>query len=96
MANAITNASINHFCTLTDTNGEFSENYSCCQEARDFKLRRDKMNSCLKDKFHGTKYFVFVFKKDGDRGSTVVMVLRYKSEGRWYNPSWCHWNFSLT
>ena len=24
----------------------------------------------------------------GDRGSTVVKVLRYKSEGRWFDPSW--------
>jgi hypothetical protein len=31
----------------------------------------------------------------GDRGSTVVKVLRYKSEGRWFNPRWCHWNFSF-
>jgi len=31
----------------------------------------------------------------GDRGSTVVNVLCYKSEGRWFDPSWCHWNFSL-
>ena len=23
-------------------------------------------------------------------------VLRYKSEGRWFDPSWCHWKFSLT
>ena len=30
------------------------------------------------------------------RGSTVVKVLCYKSEGRWLDPSWCHWNFSLT
>ena len=28
--------------------------------------------------------------------STVVKVLCYKSEGRWFDPSWCHWNFSLT
>jgi len=26
-----------------------------------------------------------------DRGSTVVKVLCYKSEGRWLDPSWCHW-----
>ena len=32
----------------------------------------------------------------GDRGSTVVKVLCYKSEGRWFDPSWCHWSFSLT
>jgi len=24
-----------------------------------------------------------------------VKVLCYKSEGRWFDPSWCHWNFSL-
>ena len=32
----------------------------------------------------------------GDRGGTVVKVLRYKSEARWFDPRWCHWNFSLT
>ena len=32
----------------------------------------------------------------GDRGGTVVKVLCYKSEGRWFDPSWFHWNFSLT
>jgi len=30
----------------------------------------------------------------GDRGSTVVKVLCHKSEGRWFNNSLCHWNFS--
>ena len=28
--------------------------------------------------------------KPGDRGGTVVKVLCYKSEGRWFDPSWCH------
>ena len=28
-----------------------------------------------------------------DRGGTVVTVLRYKSEGRWFDPSWCQWTF---
>ena len=32
----------------------------------------------------------------GDRGGTVVKVLCYKSEGRWLDSTWCHWNFSLT
>ena len=32
----------------------------------------------------------------GDRGDTVVKVLCYKSEGRWFDSRWCHWNFSLT
>ena len=31
-----------------------------------------------------------------DRGGTVVKVLCYKSEGRWFYPRWCYWNFSLT
>ena len=26
----------------------------------------------------------------------MVKMLCYKSEGRWFDPSWCHWNFSLT
>jgi len=30
----------------------------------------------------------------GDRGSTVVKVLCYKSEGRWFDPSWCQWIFN--
>jgi len=34
--------------------------------------------------------------KGGDRGGTVVKVLCYKSEDRWFDPRWCHWNFSLT
>jgi len=29
------------------------------------------------------------------RGSTVVKVLCYKSEGRWFDSRWCHWNYSL-
>jgi len=31
-----------------------------------------------------------------DRGRTVVKVICYKSEGRWFDPSWCQWNLSLT
>jgi hypothetical protein len=26
-----------------------------------------------------------------DSSSTVVKVLCFNSEGRWYDPSWCHW-----
>jgi hypothetical protein len=28
-----------------------------------------------------------------DRGGTVIKVLRYKSEGRWFDSKWRHWNF---
>ena len=31
----------------------------------------------------------------GDRGSTVVKVLCYKSEGRWFDPSCCQWIFDI-
>ena len=31
-----------------------------------------------------------------DRGSAVVKVLCNKSEGCWFDLSWCHWHFSLT
>ena len=32
----------------------------------------------------------------GDRSSTVVKVRCHKSEGRWFDSRWCHWNFLLT
>ena len=33
---------------------------------------------------------------NGNRSSTVVKVLCYNSEGRWFDCRWFHWNFSLT
>jgi len=30
-----------------------------------------------------------------NRGSTVVKVLCYILEGRWFHPSWCHLNFFI-
>ena len=38
----------------------------------------------------------FPLEVERDRGSSVVKVLCHKSEGRWFDSSWCHWNFSLT
>ena len=32
----------------------------------------------------------------GDCGGTVVKVLCYKSEGRWFDSRLCHWNFPVT
>jgi len=37
--------------------------------------------------------YPFLFIIDWDRGSTVVKVLYSKSEGRWFDPSWCQWIF---
>jgi hypothetical protein len=31
----------------------------------------------------------------GDRGSTVVKVLRYKSEDRWFDPRWCQFSIDI-
>ena len=44
------------------------------------------VHSCL-----SVSYFRTVYVYRGDRGSTVVKVLCYKSEGRWFDPSWCQW-----
>jgi len=41
----------------------------------------------LRNKFYYVRY------GPGDRGSTVVKVLCYKSEGRWFDPRWCQWIF---
>jgi len=30
-----------------------------------------------------------------NHGSTVVKVLCYKSEGRWFDPSWFQWIFDI-
>jgi len=50
--------------------------------------------------FKNIKYFTTDFtiyslspNNRGHRGSTVVKVLCYKSEGRWFDPSWCQWIF---
>ena len=40
--------------------------------------------------------FIYYYQDYGDRGGTVVKVLCYKLEGRWFHSSWCHWNVSLT
>jgi hypothetical protein len=41
--------------------------------------------------------YIYVYISVGTAdGGTVVKVLCYKSEGRWFDSRWCHWNFSLT
>jgi len=46
-----------------------------------------------KERHLRTSYYILYINLYGDRGSTVVKVLCYKSEGRWFDPSWCHWIF---
>jgi len=42
------------------------------------------------------EHFKVLLSTLGDRGGRVIKVLLYKSEGRWFDPRWCYWNFSLT
>ena len=39
--------------------------------------------------------YVRPFCRQSVRSSAVVKVLCYKSEGRWFDPSWCQWIFPL-
>ena len=54
---------------------------------RDRLVRRAGLDWCEKSRPLGC---------EGDRDGTVVNVLFYKSEGRWFDSRWYHWNFSLT
>ena len=36
------------------------------------------------------RYFGLILANKVDRNGTVVKVLCYKSEGRWFDPRWCH------
>ena len=50
-----------------------------------------------KVKYNKTKHiFIWLRATCGYRGSTVVKMLCYNSEGRGFDSRWCHWNFSLT
>ena len=37
-----------------------------------------------------------IFSRISQTHSTMVKVLCYKSEGRWFDSKWFHWNFSVT
>ena len=47
-------------------------------------------------RLHNEDYMICTQQIFGDRVGTVVKVLCYKSEGHRFDPSWCHWNFSVT
>jgi len=36
---------------------------------------------------------IIIINWNGDRGSTVVKALCYKSEDSWFDTSWCQWIF---
>jgi len=49
----------------------------------------------FKKKFRRQKVKVQLQNELGNRDSTVVKVLCYKSESRSFDSNWCHWNVSL-
>ena len=51
---------------------------------------------CNKVEFCWLKLFSLCRAKLNFCGLPNKDVLCYKSEGRWFDPSWLHWNFSLT
>jgi hypothetical protein len=62
------------------------------------RLKSDCQSCLVKNAFCSTEEFISAGHNDMGTadGDTVVKVLRYKSEGRWFDSRWCHWNFSLT
>ena len=55
-----------------------------------------KMPAEIREKIISFQNSLRLFLLFGDRGSSVVKVLCYKSGGRWFDSRWCNWNFSLT
>jgi hypothetical protein len=54
-----------------------------------FRKAPSDSNTRFNDIFR-CKYYLVFNSLVGDRVSTVVKQLRYKSEGRWFDPRWCH------
>ena len=60
------------------------------------ELETNSKKKKIRDLYRGISDFKKGYQPRGDYGGTVVKVLCYKSEGRWFDSRWCHWNFSLT
>jgi len=66
---------------------------SSCRAKLVLKMIRCCRNAGCKYILARSYNYIYVLTLFG--GGTVVKVLSYKSEGRWFDPSLCHWNFSL-
>ena len=55
-------------------------------------------NECAMEGFYVNKVFSLslVLLSSVDSVGIVIKMLRYKSEGHWFDSKWCNWNFSLT
>jgi hypothetical protein len=61
------------------------------------KFRKGNTDPKEEGMFTGcVKILCTILRTGGERGGTVVKLLCYKSEGRWFDSRRCHWNFSLT
>ena len=57
------------------------------EHGESFKSRKPKLHT---HREYALRFYPLLHTYIGDRGSTVIKVLCYKSEGRWFDPSWCH------
>jgi hypothetical protein len=75
--------------------GKFNSRYWICTNAFSGKIQN------LATNFHPEKprpneaINKATFRSPGHAVAQLVEALRYKSEGREFDPRWCHWNFSL-
>ena len=80
-------------CCSADNYRRFGRN--CCHHIvcdKDFiGAKKNSIKAVWTAQIFGQVYF-----RIANCGRTVVKVLCYKSEGRWFDSKWCHWNFSLT
>jgi phage antirepressor YoqD-like protein len=59
-------------------------------------IKKKEMCKLMRQQHVMYKHILYIISYQyGDRGGTVVKGLCYKSEGRWFDSRWCHWNFSL-
>jgi len=66
----------------------------CGLELRTDFFRLRNRHKLVRIRFENIRYNIYIYIHTyivGDRGSTVVNVLCYISEGRWFDPSWCQW-----
>jgi len=85
-----------HTCTVVSVTACGSTEFSTdCQEGNVFVICRVLRGywTVVPINFASTYIKLFPCTWRGPRGSTVVKVLCYKSEGRWFDPSWCQWIF---
>ena len=75
----------------TESTSSFSAKYRLAQKSLHIRWLT---HSLLCPVTFAPLYILWLLQElDGDRGSTVVKVLCYKSEGHWLDPSWCQWIF---